>query len=326
MSNKEIDATSFLFNFFKRYSSPATTRSSAEIASTKNYLSPSGGQDKPKQVISKKHTDKKLISKKVVFEKRSYTKGKKQNTFYLTKPTNKSDKPGAIVIVFSSKAYTARNMHTMIGGSDYANHYNFLYIYPQWSGGNQPVSKQFDELFIHQLKSQFPMYAHRIFVLGFSDGGRAAQDYYCDYSFILTAVATANYAWRNRECSPATSRPMLVLQSKKDPAQPYKGSKTNNLLSFKQTINKLTVNFNPMIIKNNYIKGKDYRCGAWKDEIEKLIVVECSLDWGGHNLAGSKFAFDKKLGPHMKHFKAQKAIAGFFQNQKHTPFYAFHPR
>ena len=325
-SNKEIDATSFLFNFFKRYYSPSPARSPAEIASTRNYLSPLAEKKKLKQTAKKKHTDKNPVGKRVVFEKRTYTKGKKQNTFYLTKPTKKSDKPGSIVIVFSSKAYTARNMHTMIGGSDYAKHYNFLYIYPQWNGGNQAISKQFDELFIHQLKTQFPKYAHRIFVLGYSDGGLAAQDYYCDYSFILTAVATANYAWRNRECTPATSRPILVLQSKKDTVQPYKGNKDKNLLSFKQTIGNLTINFNPMIIKNNYIKGKDHRCGAWKDDDKKLTVVECSLDWGGHNLAGSKFVFDKKLGPHMKHFKAQKAIAGFFQNQKHSNFYAFHPR
>jgi len=321
LSNKEINATSFLFNFFKRHNSPAPARSSTEIASTPIFSTIKGKKSKPKQI-----SPKSLTHKKIVFDKRTYAKGKSKNTFYLTRPTKKSDKKGSLVIVFGPKSYTARNMHSIIGGSYYANHYNFLYIYPQWNDGNHAVSKQFDELFLHQLKTQFPKYAHRIFVLGFSNGGRAAQDYYCNYSFMLTAVATANYAWMNNECTPATSRPVLVLQSKKDAVQPFKGGKDKGLLSFKQTIQQLTVDFNPMITKNQYIKGKDYRCNSWKDEAVKLTVVGCSIDWGGHNLAGSKFSFDKKLGPHMKHFEAPKIITGFFHNQKHIDFFTYHQR
>jgi len=324
-ANKEINATDFLFNFFKQYSTPGIKKSAVEVTRTSQYLA---GLNSKKSHLSKTKakTTNKAKATKIVFEKRTYTKGKNKNIFYLTKPTQKSEKQGSLVIVFNGKGYTARNMHNILGGSDFINSYNFIYVYPQWSPNNGPIGNQFDELFIHQLKEQLPEYAHRIFVLGYSDGGHAAQDYFCDYSYALTAVATANYAWKNRDCSPATPRPILVLQSKKDGKQPYKGSSKNNQQSFRNTIKKLTYNLNPMIVRNDYIKGKDHRCGAWKDETEKLTIVECSTDWGGHNLAGSKFSFDKSLGPHMKHFKAPKVISGFFNNQKHENFFTFHQR
>ena len=324
VANKEINATDFLFSFFKQYSTPGIKKSADEISRTSQYLA--GSSVKIKQKTSNTKTTHKTKEAKIVFEKRTYTKGKNKNIFYITKPTKISTKQGSLVIVFNGKGFTARNMHNIIGGNDFINSYNFIYVYPQWSPNNGSIANQFDELFIHQLKEQLPQYAHRIFVLGYSDGGTAAQDYFCDYSYALTAVATANYAWRNRDCSPATSRPILVLQSKKDTKQPYKGNLKKNQQSFRNTITKLTANLNPMIVRNDYIKGKDHRCGAWKDEMEKLTIVECSTDWGGHNLAGSKFSFEKSLGPHMKHFKAPKVISGFFNKQKHENFFTFHQR
>jgi len=326
VANKEMNATHFLFNFFKQYSSPGIAKSADEIARTSRLLLKSSPKPKKQKKTAHKKSVNKPKASKIAFEKRTYTKGKKKNIFYVTKPTKKSKNPGSLVIVFNGKGYTARNMHNIIGGNDYINSYNFIYIYPQWAGGSSPIANQFDELFIHQLKEQFPKYAQRLFILGYADGGSAAQDYYCDYSYTLTAIATANYAWRDRECTPTTSRPTLVLQSKKDDKQPYKGNSKKKQQSFRQTINRLTANFNPMIVRNDYIKGKDHRCGAWKDEKEKLTVVECSTDWGGHNLSGSKFSFNKNLGPHMKHFKAPKVISGFFNNQQHENFFTFHQR
>lgn len=318
-ANTEINATDFLFNFFKQYATPRQKKTSAEMAKTKSIFTPQ---------VAKKSTAKKpqTVASKVNFEKRIYTKGKNKNIFYITKPQKPSNKLGSMVIVFNAKGYTARNMHEMIGGQDFINSYNFIYIYPQWNASGNKVSKQFDELFIHQLRAQFPKYANRIFVLGYGEGGSAAQDYYCDYGHSLTAVATANFAWKTRDCSPTPQRPILVMQSKKDTVQPFKGNATNNKMSFRTTINMLTVDLNPMIVRNNYIKGKDHRCGAWKDEFQKLTIVECSLDWGGYNLAGSKYKFKKELGPHMKHFKAPKVIAGFFNKQQHDEFVAFHQR
>ena len=334
-ANTEINTTDFLFKFFQQYTGPGDKKSSGEITQTKQFLAgktnkhANKNQGKTAKVSSNKgakKTQPKPKASKVKFEKRLYTRNKKKHAFFITKPLKPSKKPGSIVIVFNGRGYTARNMHEMIEANSFNNGYNFVYVYPQWNVSAKTVTDQFDELFIHQLKAQFPNHANRIFVMGYSDGGAAAQDYYCDYSYVLTAVATANFAWRDRECSPTAHRPILVLQNKKDTKQPYKGNPEAKKLSFRNTIKMLTADINPMIMKNTYIKGKDHRCAAWKDSVEKLTVVECSTDWGGHNLAGSSFKFNKDLGPHMKHFKAPKVIAGFFNNQQHEDFFSFHQR
>jgi len=318
--NTEINATDFLFRFFKNYSLPSEARSKTEIAKTSQYLYKKKQASAP---IAKRKKTMAKPAKKINFVKKIYKKGKKKSVYYVVEPTKKSDKPKTAIIVFGAPPYTPRNLHSILDADKYSNMFNFVYIYPQWNTKYGPVSKTFDDFFIHQIKDAYLKEDGRLFTLGFSSGGEASQNYYCDYSYLLTGAVTANYSWKNNGCTPSTHRPVMVLQSKKDPVEPYQGSDKSNKSSFRETINFLTNDLSPMITRNDYVKGKDHRCGVWKDPNLSHKVVECSTDWGGHNLAGSPFKFDKKFGPQMKHFKAPKIISEFIFNQKHHHFSYF---
>ncbi|OUS32572.1 hypothetical protein A9Q99_00425 [Gammaproteobacteria bacterium 45_16_T64] len=302
--NRDINATKLLFSFFKKNALPNPKKTHVATKVIKRQpVKPAGFVDLSKHI---------------------YKRGKNKSIYYSQKRKSNSKKKGSIVIMFSSKQHTSNDIASIFKTKLNIDKYGLMFVYPKVTV--KDVTQQFDEGFLYEIKDKFKDFANRVFVVGFSHGGNHAQRYYCEYSYLLTAVATASYGWNNGNCEPVVKRPVLVMLSKKDPIYPYRGNSKTGQLGFRDTIAILKSDIDPMITKNNYINGKDHRCGAWKDVSTLQTVVECSTDWGGHNLAGSPFRFPKKNGPHVKHFDASKAIFGFLNNQKHYEFSIIHER
>ncbi len=101
--------------------------------------------------------------------------------------------------------------------------------------GNAARSHVDDVAFIRAIVSEvshhMPVDARRVFVAGFSDGGRMAYRAACDLSTVIAAIGVVSGSLKAEQCAPTRAVPIIAFHGKGDTEVPYDDSIPNVTLT-----------------------------------------------------------------------------------------------
>lgn len=270
--------------------------------------------------------------------------GKYQRHFLIHLPEGGGkDQPRPLVVVLHGAFSTAREMENWSGWSQLADREGFIVIYPEgigllgflqhWNAGHccgKAVEDDWDdvafiEAAIDEVSIQYGVDKHRVFLVGFSNGGMMAYRFAAERPTRLAAVAAVAAAIGSRVApdqpewllpSPDRPVPVLIMHGTADKNVPFEGGKVSA-----REYRPVSAAINFWTSANRCVGGpiqKDYFGGlvteeSWADTSGRNMVLAYRIrDWG-HQWPGGTFTKNLPEHHNLKEFDAAQVIWRFFQ-------------
>lgn len=273
-------------------------------------------------------------------------------------------KPAPLVMAFHGGGGDIKDTPAYFGLDTNSDKEGFILVYPAgygktafgktfgtWNAGeccSDTDDVGFVEKMIEKLESDFDVDENRIYVTGFSNGGRMAYRVACELSDKIAAAAPIGSAG-TIECNPKRPIPFFFFDGTADPCTPFEGG-DNCGRCFNEFLNRVgipikvesyhcdsadqfakrlvTLNGCSDISEVTYQKGGT-RCITYSDCKGNSEVVYCVAQGGGHNWPGQKeYTIDEckrnpdgnicnlwkeAVGPLIPDFDANEQIWEFFK-------------
>ena len=171
--------------------------------------------------------------------------GDRQRTFVMHVPANRPRRLGRavaypLVIVLHGSGADGETVRRMSGMDALAESARFLVVYPNgttglfglrsdWNAGEccgTAESRNVDDVafiraLVENIGSRLPLDRDRIFVAGFSDGGRMTYRIACEMSTQVAAIAVVSGSLADAHCAPKRKVPLIAFHGTDDHDVPY---------------------------------------------------------------------------------------------------------
>ena len=171
--------------------------------------------------------------------------GDRQRTFLMHVPANRPRRLGRVVayplvIVLHGSGADGETVRKMSGMDALAESARFLVVYPNgttgifglrsdWNAGEccgTAESRNVDDVafvraLVESIAARMPLDRDRIFVAGFSDGGRMTYRIACELSTQVAAIAVVSGSLADAHCAPKRKVPLIGFHGTSDKDVPY---------------------------------------------------------------------------------------------------------
>jgi polyhydroxybutyrate depolymerase len=144
--------------------------------------------------------------------------------------------------------------------------------------------------------------ADRIYATGFSNGGRMAYRLACELSDKIAAVAIFGAPLHFSPCTPSKNISILHIHGKEDQYNPYEGGESCteegdlDVPSVSETID-TWVQLNGCSSSTEHADYGEVSCETYEECDNASEVILCSVEYGGHTIAGGYvFPIEKLIG------------------------------
>ncbi len=341
--NKDINATEVLFSFFSKHKGKPKTRDRANKVVMKYPARPAqktakkDAQGEKKQVDAKQdqQKQKKQDNKPAVvavpgvkLEWREQVEGKEKYKFAFTKPSIlPQEVTTRLVAVLGPQAVSADALAGMLNIKEYAAPWRVVHVFFAFDPWQKPTRDAARVLAsMERVADELNLIAPEMSVVAWSDGGRIAEELYCNHKVPLTAMAIIGYGWRGEDCESPVTLPLMLVHSKQDKRHLYGGDEKKNVQPFKTLVAKKQEQLGGGFTRESLKAGKDHRCDRYQDMHQTTELSVCTVDWGGNTIPGVKAAFPKEFGKVMGNLNVVPMVYSFLGRYRHHGFTAIHNR
>lgn len=175
----------------------------------------------------------------------------------------------------------------------------------------------FIKAMIAQLATSLPIDTRRIYVAGFSDGGRMAYRLACELSSQIAAIAVVSGSLRESDCEPARAVPVIAIHGTDDDIVPYnEDPDTPPALEMTGAAATLPPSVQFWISANACTGGTT---SAFSSRVDRTTFSACTADVAFYSVAGGGHEWpvfvDSASDDPGETFSATPLIASFFRRR-----------
>lgn len=342
-TNKEMNATEQLFTFFSKHKGkPQQRDKSSKVvmkyppkAEQQTAKKESKGQKKQPENKQAQQKPKEQSNKPAVtaasdpkLQWREQAEGKEKYKFAFTKPEIlPQEATTRLVAVLGPQAVSADALASFLNVRQYAAPWRVVHVFfpfDPWQKPSRDARRVLASM--ERVADELNLVAPEMSVIAWSDGGRIAEEMYCNHKVPLTAMAMIGYGWRGEDCESPVSLPLMLVHSKQDKRHLFGGDEKKNVQPFKSVVAKHQALLGGGFTHESLKTGKDHRCDRFQDMHQTTELSVCTVDWGGNTIPGVKAAFPQEFGKVMSNLDVVPMLYSFLGRYRHHGFTAIHNR